>query len=158
MTPPGPETLVRLPRFDDLARIIELEDLCFRDPWSPLALQAELISDHLRRPLVAETGGVVTGYLMAWKVVEILHILNIATDPQWRRSGVATALLLAAARQARHEGQTLITLEVRRSNTEARAFYERHGFFETGVRPRYYADDGEDALIMDALLSDIPEA
>jgi ribosomal-protein-alanine N-acetyltransferase len=158
MTPLGPDILVRLPRPDDLVRIIELENLCFSDPWSPLALQAELVQDHLRRPLVAEYGGVVAGYIMTWKVVEMLHILNIATDPERRRSGVATALLNAAARQARQEGQIRVTLEVRRSNQEARSFYGRHGFTETGVRPRYYADNGEDALIMDALLTDIPEA
>ena len=157
MTPLGPDILVRLPRPDDLVRIIELENLCFSDPWPPLALQAELVQDYLRRPLVAEYGGVVAGYIMAWKVVEILHILNIATDPDRRRSGVATALLIAAAQQAQNEGQTLATLEVRRSNAEARAFYSRHGFIETGVRPRYYADNGEDALIMDALLTDIPQ-
>ena len=157
MTPAGPDILIRTPQPSDLARLIELENRCFSDPWSPLALRAELARDHLRRPLVAEVDGVVTGYLMAWRVVEMLHILNIATDPAQRRSGVGTALLLEAARRAKDEGQSRITLEVRRSNDEARSFYKRHGFTETGIRPRYYADNGEDALIMDALLTDIPE-
>jgi ribosomal-protein-alanine N-acetyltransferase len=99
-------------------------------------------------PLVAEISGRLAGYLMAWKVVDQLHILNIATDPDFRRRGVGTALLLAAAAKAVQWKMVEITLEVRESNREARAFYTGHGFTARGLRKGYYADNGEDAIVM----------
>ena len=73
---------------------------------------------------------------------------TFAVDPRWRRRGVGERLLLAlldlaVARQAREA-----TLEVRLSNLPARKLYEKHGFRPVGIRPRYYSDNGEDALIM----------
>ena len=81
-------------------------------------------------------------------------MLNIATDPDNLRQGVGTALLREAARQAVDRGAVEITLEVRRSNHPARAFYRRHTFAEAGIRPGYYQDNGEDAIIMTASCSD----
>lgn len=150
--------LVRRPRREDLKRIVAIENSSFADPWAAAALQSELVPDYLRRPLVAEAGGRIVGYLMAWSVVDILHVLNIATDPAWRRRGVGRALLLAAAAEAREAGLERATLEVRRSNRGARDFYRRYGFVESGVRKGYYADDGEDAIIMDARLGDLARA
>lgn len=148
MNEDGSGVRVRPGRMDDLVAVAWLENRCFADPWSPAALLGELVEDHLRLPLVVEVAGRVRGYLMAWRVVDQLHILNIATDPDCQRRGLGTALLQAAARRAAAEGMVEVTLEVRRSNAAARAFYEGHGFREVGVRPRYYADNGEDALVM----------
>lgn len=139
---------VRSPRPGDLALVVALEKRCFDDPWEAGALEQELAADRLRLPLIAETAGRVVGYLMAWKIVDQLHILNIAADPDLRRQGVGSALLLAAARKALDLGITEITLEVRESNEEALAFYHRYGFVPTGLRPGYYVDNGEDAVIM----------
>jgi ribosomal-protein-alanine N-acetyltransferase len=158
MTPATSPLVVRRPGPEDLARVVEIEQASFADPWSPVALQSELVRDYLRRPLVAEADGRVVGYLMAWSVVEILHVLNIASDPALRRRGIGRALLLAAAAEAREAGLVRVTLEVRRSNAAARAFYARFGFVEAGVREGYYADDGEDAIIMDAPLDDLPDS
>ena len=69
-----------------------------------------------------------------------------------RRQSVGLSLR-EAARQGLEQGLLEATLEVRRSNTAGRAFYRRHGFHETGVRPRYYADNGEDAIILDCALA-----
>lgn len=137
----------------DLGAIIAMEKAAFSDPWSQEALFSELLSDHMRMPLVAELDGLVCGYLMAWRVVDQLHILNIATDPQYLRKGIGTALLLAAAQLCVQSGQSEITLEVRRSNHGARQFYRHHHFEETGVRQGYYQEDGEDAIIMTAACS-----
>ncbi len=144
----GPVT-VRLAGPDDLAAVAVIENLCFGDPWSLSALLSELEPDPMRLPLAAESGGQVVGFLMAWLVADQLHVLNIAADPHWRRRGVGTALLREAARRGRALGLVEATLEVRRGNTGGRAFYQRHGFHETGVRKRYYADNGEDAIILD---------
>ncbi len=139
----------------DLAMIIAMEKVAFKDPWNAEALYSELLTDHMRLPLVAELGGHLCGYLMSWRVVDQLHILNIATDPNYLRQGVGTALLVAAARLATEGGQVEMTLEVRRSNTGARGFYKHHHFAETGLRRGYYQEDGEDAIIMTAACSDI---
>ena len=139
---------IRTPLPEDLVQVVAMENRSFVDPWSPDALEQELASDSLRLPLVAEAGGKVVGYLMAWKIVDQLHILNIAADPDYRRRGVGTALLRTASDRAAEMGLGEITLEVRESNNEALAFYRRHGFVATGLRRSYYADNGEDAIIM----------
>ncbi|MCK9995074.1 MAG: ribosomal protein S18-alanine N-acetyltransferase [Candidatus Krumholzibacteria bacterium] len=148
MADPEVAITVRTPLPEDMARVVAVENRCFVDPWSWDALEQELASDRLRLPLVAEVDGKVVGYLMAWKIVDQLHVLNIAADPGCRRRGVGTALLLAAAGQAVEMGLVEVTLEVRESNSEARAFYLRHGFIASGLRRSYYADNGEDAIIM----------
>ena len=139
---------IRTPLPEYLVQVVAMEKRSFVDPWSPDALEQELASDSLRLPLVAEAGGKVVGYLMAWKIVDQLHILNIAADPDYRRRGVGTALLRTASDRAAEMGLGEITLEVRESNNEALAFYRRHGFVATGLRRSYYADNGEDAIIM----------
>ncbi|HPF69073.1 MAG TPA: ribosomal protein S18-alanine N-acetyltransferase [Candidatus Krumholzibacteria bacterium] len=134
----------------DLAAVARIERASFGDPWSDEALLAELIPDPMRLPLVAEQDGRVCGFLMAWRVVDQLHVLNIAAAPDVRRGGVGTALLAEAARLAAASGLVEVTLEVRAGNAGARAFYRRHAFAEAGLRPRYYSDNGEDAVIMTA--------
>ncbi len=151
----GGDVRVRAARTTDLAAVVALEGRCFGDPWTPAALLGELTADYLRLPLVVEVAGQLRGYLMAWLVADQLHILNIATDPDFQRRGLGTVMLLAAARQGAAQGLTEITLEVRRSNQSARRFYENHGFGETGVRLGYYADDNEDALIMTCTMATV---
>lgn len=158
MNTPGATLTVREARLGDLEEIVRLESLCFTDPWSAGALAGELVPDTLRLALAAELAGRLAGYLMAWKVVDQLHILNIAADPELRRRGVGTALLAEAVRRGRDAGLLKITLEVRHSNLEARAFYSKHGLRESGIRRGYYADDGEDAIIMTGPLKVIDTA
>ena len=148
MNPPEAGIVIRRGELADLPAVSRIEGHSFDDPWSDNALGGELLADDLRLPLVAVAGSQVAGYLMAWKVADQLHVLNIAVDPDLRRGGVASDLLLEAARQARELGLLEITLEVRRGNDPAREFYLRHGFIEVGVREGYYPESGEDALIM----------
>ena len=141
----------------DLAAVVSIENRSFSDPWSPGALLDELEADGLRLPLVAERGGQVVGFLMAWRVADQLHVLNVAADPRHLRRGIGTAMLREAARRGCALGLVEATLEVRRSNLQGRAFYRRHGFRETGVRARYYVDNGEDAIILDCDLADLAD-
>jgi [ribosomal protein S18]-alanine N-acetyltransferase len=76
------------------------------------------------------------------------HVTTIAVDPEWQRYGVGTRLLLALGREAIARGATALTLEVRLSHRGAQQLYQRFGFAAVGVRKGYYADTGEDALIM----------
>ena len=85
------------------------------------------------------------------------HVTTIAVDPEWQREGVGTRLLLALAREAIARGATALTLEVRLSHRRAQRLYQRFGFTAVGVRKGYYADTGEDALIMWAHEVDQPE-
>ncbi len=140
---------------EDLGAVIRLEKAAFSDPWSQEALFGELLPDSLRMPLIAEVDGTLCGYLMAWRVVDQLHILNIATDPALLRRGIGTKMLLVAGRLAAAAGLVEITLEVRRSNTSARRFYNHHHFVEMGVRPGYYQDNGEDAIVMTAVIAEM---
>ena len=142
------EAIVRLGRVTDLNAVVHLEQRCFSDPWTPATLMGELVADELRLPLVLELKGHLRGYLMAWRVVDQIHILNIATDPDFQRRGLGATLLREAARHAERLDLVEFTLEVRRSNRPAREFYRKHGFYESGLRPGYYADNGEDAIIM----------
>jgi len=88
----------------------------------------------------------IAGYLVCSRYADVWHLMNIAVDPASRRRGIARALLEALLQRAGREEP--YTLEVRPSNTPAIALYEQFGFRSAGVRPRYYQDTGEDALIM----------
>jgi ribosomal-protein-alanine N-acetyltransferase len=94
----------------------------------------------------AEPGGELLGYLMCARYDTVWHLMNIAVDPSQRRRGIAWALLERMIERAGPEQQ--YTLEVRPSNAPAITLYERLGFRAAGRRPRYYRDNGEDALIM----------
>jgi [ribosomal protein S18]-alanine N-acetyltransferase len=144
----GTEPLVRLGKETDLLAVARIERESFSDPWSLPALLGELEPSYLHLPLVAELDGEIAGYLMAWRVHDELHILNLAVAIRLRRRGVADALMAAAMDDARRAGLRLVTLEVRVGNQAARSFYRRLGFRQNGIRPGYYQDTGEDALIM----------
>jgi len=143
-----PKFAIRLAQASDLPAVIDLEGRSFTDPWSDESLRAELTCDDLRLPLICEFEGHLCGYMMAWRVVDQIHILNLATEPAQRRRGIASLLLARAAQEARQWGIREFTLEVRRSNEPGLQFYRKHGFCEVGIRPGYYADNGEDALVM----------
>ena len=88
-------------------------------------------------------------------MVDEAHITTFAVHPTWRRRGVGQHLLLRMLQLANDRRAREATLEVRLSNMPARRLYEKYGFRPVGIRPRYYSDNGEDALIMttDALAS-----
>src|SRR4030095_6363350 len=83
-----------------------------------------------------------------WLMVDEAHITTFAVQPGWRRQRIGERLLLAFLDVAVERGAHEATLEVRLSNLPARKLYEKYGFRPVGLRPRYYSDDNEDALIM----------
>jgi [ribosomal protein S18]-alanine N-acetyltransferase len=91
-------------------------------------------------------------FLLAWLVVDELHVLSVATMPDFRRQGMATALLEHAIAFSREQKVRTIHLEVRRSNAAAISLYRGFGFSATAVRARYYADNFEDAVEMSLVL------
>ena len=132
----------------DLDVVQAIERASFSSPWPPNAYRSELETNRLANYLVARVDSEIVGYGGMWLMVDEAHITTFAVHPSWRRQKIGERLLLAfldvaVARQAREA-----TLEVRLSNISARRLYEKYGFRPVGLRPRYYSDDNEDALIM----------
>jgi len=149
----GAQVEIRPAEARDLAAVEKIEKFSFADPWPRAVLLSELTGGPLRYPLVAELAGWVVGYAMACRVVDRLHLLNLAVAREMRRAGVGSRLLAGMVEAARVWQLAGIILEVRFSNTDAQAFYLRHGFTTTGNRRGYYRDSGEDALIMTRALT-----
>ena len=135
-------------RVEDIPDVHEVERASFPVPWPAYAFRQELETNRLARYLVARAGDEVVAYGGLWMMVDEAHVTTFAVLPAWRRRGIGARLLLALLDLAVELGASVATLEVRLTNREARRLYERFGFRPAGVRPRYYADNAEDALIM----------
>ena len=133
----------------DIDDVMEIERLSFRAPWSRSVFLEELGRQFARVDVLRDaTSGHVAAFGNYWLVADELHILNIATHPQYRRAGHATRLLAHMVEVARGGACRCMTLEVRRSNAIAQRLYARFAFRAVGVRPNYYAEDQEDAIVM----------
>ncbi len=133
----------------DIDAVMEIERLSFRAPWSRNVFLEELEREWARVDVVRDTAdGSVVAFANYWLVADELHILNIATHPRQRRLGHATRLLSHMVEVARAGACRCLTLEVRRSNALAQRLYGRFAFRAVGLRPNYYADDQEDAIVM----------
>ena len=136
---------VRKLAYSDLPAVIAVERRSFPTPWS-LAMFVLELSKPSGVCLAATAGDDLLGYVICSRYDQVWHLMNIAVAPERRRHGVAARLLVRLLEEAK--GELPFTLEVRVSNRAAIAMYERFGFRSAGVRPRYYHDNGEDALIM----------
>jgi ribosomal-protein-alanine N-acetyltransferase len=94
------------------------------------------------------TGRLIIGLVGVWLMVDQAHVVTIAVREAFRRQSAGALLLLAAMEVGFAERMESVTLEYRRDNEPARALYEKFGFLSVGVRPRYYTDTNEDAVIM----------
>jgi ribosomal-protein-alanine N-acetyltransferase len=133
---------------DNVDQIAEIEQECFSKPWSKRMLLEEL-EDLSASFIAAQTpDGKVLGYAGLTVVLDEGYINNIAVRKEYRRSGVATALLDVFLRFGKEKKLSFLTLEVRASNDAAIALYAKYGFEEVGRRRNYYEDPREDALLM----------
>jgi len=132
----------------DIDAVQRIERASFPVPWPAYALRQEVETNRLARYLVVRVGDEIVAYAGVWLLVDEAHITTFAVLPDWRRRGIGARLMLAVMRLAEELGARVATLEVRLSNIPARQLYQRFGFRPVGVRPRYYSDNGEDALIM----------
>jgi ribosomal-protein-alanine N-acetyltransferase len=130
-----------------IKQIHEIEEECFADPWSEGSFKEEL-ANAVALYYVAKNGDKVAGYAGMWHVVTEGHITNVAVTGPFRRQGIGESLLRKLESVAREKEMIGLTLEVRKGNKPARRLYERMGYKPEGVRRRYYADNGEDAIIM----------
>jgi [ribosomal protein S18]-alanine N-acetyltransferase len=132
---------------DDIDEVLPIEQASSSQPWTVGMFRDELDQPDARVYVVAEIDNTVVGFGGLMLAYDEGHITNIAVIPTMRRSGLATRLLLHLTRSAIAKSMRSMTLEVRVSNTAARELYARFGYVPAGVRPKYYADNNEDALI-----------
>jgi ribosomal-protein-alanine N-acetyltransferase len=141
----GGDATIRRLAYSDLPAVISIERRSFPTPWS-LAMFVLELSKPAGICLAASDGDELLGYLVCSRYDQVWHLMNVAVAPERRRAGLARGLIGKLVEEA--GGKLPFTLEVRVSNRPAIAMYERLGFRSAGVRPRYYQDNGEDALIM----------
>lgn len=141
-----PETIAIRPlTYADLPRVMAIERRSFPTAWSLSMFVLEL-SKPSGVCLAAIDGRELVGYLICARYAEAYHLMNLAVDPDRRRQGIARALIDEMLERVGADAS--VTLEVRVSNSGAIALYESYGFRSVGTRRRYYADTGEDAIIM----------
>ena len=130
-----------------VSAVAALETICFSDPWSENSVSSEL-KNKLAIWLVAEENGTVAGYIGSQTCGEESDVMNVAVHPDFRRRGIAEALVNALVAELKAIGSHCLTLEVRASNVPAIALYEKMGFSKIGRRKNYYRNPREDALIL----------
>ncbi len=131
-----------------LRAVVGIEEACYPRPWSATLFLSELAQRTSRRYMVATLGPLVVGYAGLMLVEDEGHVTTLSVDPDWQHCGVGTVMLLDLARAAPGLGARHLTLEVRAGNTPAQALYRRFGFAPAGIRRNYYAETGEDAIVM----------
>jgi ribosomal-protein-alanine N-acetyltransferase len=156
---------------EDIDQVVLLDQMSFSLPWPPSAYRNELQNPggrtwvaevRLNEPLVftvpeglpfkelsrnvGETA--IAGMLVLWLILDEAHIASVAVHPQMRQMGIGRELVRTALLNAANEGAASALLEVRAGNFAAQRLYQEFGFEVVGKRPRYYKDNGEDALLM----------
>lgn len=159
----------------DVPAVVEIERASFLTPWPAGAYVRELEQNALARYVVVREVGAdgdvpdprprtswvpdflrpgtredrsVVAYAGMWLMIDEAHVTSVAVRPEWRGRGLGLLLMWAMFDVGAAAGARWLTLEVRPTNAVARAMYANLGFREAGIRPRYYTDNGEDAVIM----------
>ncbi|RKP53249.1 ribosomal-protein-alanine N-acetyltransferase [Cohnella endophytica] len=133
---------------NDIAAIVEIEREAFTAPWSAEAFRNELTNNLFAKYMIMELDDQILGYGGMWLIIDEAHVTNIAVKEKHRGMGYGEKLLREMMRTAYFLGARRMTLEVRVSNEIAQSLYRKLGFTPSGVRPAYYSDNLEDALIM----------
>jgi ribosomal-protein-alanine N-acetyltransferase len=142
---------------DDLEQVVAIDQMSFSLPWPARSFQFELTDNPASRSWVAELDGRLVGMVVAWLIVDEIHIATIATHPDFRKQGIGEKLLLHTLQSAKAEGAVSSFLEVREGNTAAIMIYRKVGYVESGRREGYYKDNGEDAILMTLAPLDMEE-
>jgi [ribosomal protein S18]-alanine N-acetyltransferase len=141
--------LIRRMKLEDVPAVHNIDVLSFSLPWPERSFRFELSENPVSRGWVADVDGQIAAMLVLWLIVDEAHIATIAVHPDFRRQGIGEEILIQALRAAQSEGARRAFLEVRAGNTAAQALYKKYGFTIAGIRPRYYKDNNEDAILMD---------
>lgn len=142
------DLVIRSIEEDDVDQIAEIEKECFATPWPREAFLTEIRENKLARYIVAEVDGKLAGYGGMWLIINEAHITNIAVKKEYRGLGIGNRIVESLIYYCTAHNIERMTLEVRKSNIVAQNLYKKYGFVEYGIRPSYYADNNEDAVIM----------
>ena len=140
--------VVRRMTVEDVPAAHEIDILSFTLPWPERSLRFEVTDNLAARCWVAQIDRRMAGMLVLWMIIDEAHIATVATHPDFRRQGIARALLVEALNAAYAEGAKSALLEVRAGNEAALKIYGMFGFEAVGRRERYYKDNFEDAILM----------
>jgi ribosomal-protein-alanine N-acetyltransferase len=139
-----------------LSEILQIEEACFSAPWTRKMLEGELSGNPFAHFLVARqerqtdaSAGAIVGYLCYWIVFEEVRLMNLAVIESMRHRGIARSLVTTALQIGLSHSAHRAVLEVRASNQAAQRLYEGFGFSQTAIRPKYYANPVEDAVLME---------
>jgi ribosomal-protein-alanine N-acetyltransferase len=144
------EIVIRPMTEEDLPSVLAIESASFSTPWSRSMFLNELKANPYSNLFTAceGPGGIVVGYVCFWVLLDELYLLNLAVLPAIRRRGLGKELTRFALRFGWEKGARKATLEVRAGNRPAIRLYEKMGFKAAGIRPGYYHEPREDALVM----------
>lgn len=152
------EVTASLMTLEDIDAVERIEQASFAIPWSRASLEKEVTENACARYVVLREAGEAIAYAGVWFVLDEGHITNIAVRPDRRGMGYGERVTRALIQLAADSGMTWMTLEVRRSNIVAQNLYRKLGFEDVGYRKCYYADTGEDALVMCLEQKNMPPA
>lgn len=134
-----------------IEQLEQIEQACFSMPWTKEQLKGQL-PDSCHVFIAAESGEAVLGYVGMMYIIDEGYISNVAVAPEYRRQGIADALIDELMGRAAALNLAFVTLEARQSNSPAIALYKKHGFVPVGVRKNYYELPKEDAVLMTKFL------
>ncbi len=146
----GVKILITRMREQDLGEVLAIENASFQTPWTRGMFLSELKANPFAHSVVARfpEESKIISYACFWIIMEELHLMNLAVHPDRRRQGIGEELARWVLGMGQGKGCRIAMLEVRESNRPARQLYEKLGFKVIAVRPGYYRDPKEDALIM----------
>jgi len=133
---------------EDIDDVLVIEQRSFLTPWSRNAFVGELTQNPVAFYLVGRVGGRIVCYAGSWLIHGEAHITNIAVHPDYRGFNIGESTCRALLEEVAARGMVKATLEVRASNIVAQKLYHKLGFSSAGIRPGYYTDTNEDAIIM----------
>ena len=143
------KVVIRKMMMQDVPAVSLIDRMSFSLPWPEHSFQYEVSENRVARCFVAETEDKrIAAMIVSWIIVDEMHIATIATHPDFRQQGIGARILREALLDGRDVGAHLAFLEVRAGNAVAQYMYRKFGFTVTGKRPRYYRDNGEDAILM----------
>ena len=151
-----PDWTIEAASLESLSEILAVEEACFSAPWTRKMLEGELSGNPFAHFLVARprrpeeaSKQAIFGYLCYWIVFEEVRLMNLAVIESMRHRGIARSLVSTALQTGMSQSAHRAVLEVRASNRAAQRLYQGFGFSQTAVRPKYYTNPVEDAVLME---------
>jgi len=141
------EIKIRRMRKEDIPRASHIERLSFPNPWSSNIFPVELEKEDFAFYYVMEYQHSLVAYGGYWKIRNEAHLVTFAVHPSFRRKGLGSQLLQYLLKEIEKQNLDKVTLEVRSSNSTAQKFYQEFGFKRIAIRPQYYIDTNEDAIV-----------